>query len=132
MKASSIQLENLNNQPQIQMTGDPTVAVPVDGDFWWTGTALNFYDGATTHDLLAGGGATLELDVTQANTFSTGDWIYHDGSTYELADASAAATAESIGIVTAATGSDFTVQFGGRITGLSGLTAGEAHFLSET
>jgi hypothetical protein len=80
-----------------------------------------------------GGGATLELAVVQAQTFSVGDWIYHNGTTYELADASAAATAESIGIVSARPdASNFTVQFGGRITGLSGLTAGEAHFLSET
>ena len=70
--------------------------------------------------------------MTQANAFSVGEWIYHNGTIYALADASAAATAESIGIVTAATGADFTVQFGGRVTGLSGLTVGEAHFLSET
>ena len=79
-----------------------------------------------------GGGATLELDVTQANAFSVGEWVYHNGTIWTLADASAADTAESIGVITAATGADFTVQFGGRVTGLSGLTAGQAHFLSET
>ncbi len=47
------------NGPHITLVGDPTVAAPADGDLWYTGTSLNFYDGATTTDLLAGGGATL-------------------------------------------------------------------------
>jgi hypothetical protein len=80
------------------------------------------------------GGATLDHDVNQTtHGFSVNDWIYHNGTIYALADASASATAESIGVVSAVAGAnDFTVQFGGRITGLSGLTVGEAHFLSET
>jgi len=95
-------------------------------------TATNVGSAVTVTIPGGGGGATLDHDVTQANAFSVGEWIYHNGTIYVLADASAASTAESIGVVTAATGADFTVQFGGRITGLSGLTAGEAHFLSET
>jgi hypothetical protein len=81
-----------------------------------------------------GGGTTLELDVNQTtHGFSVNDWVYHNGTIYALADASAAATSESIGVVSAVAGvDDFTVQFGGRITGLTGLTTGEAHFLSET
>ena len=91
-------------------------------------TALEFFTPA------GGGGATLTQDVNQAtHGFSVGNWIYHNGTIYALADASAAATAESIGVVSAVAGAnDFTIQFGGRITGLSGLTIGEAHFLSET
>jgi len=81
-----------------------------------------------------GGGATLTEDVNQTtHGFSVGDWVYHNGTIYALADASAATTAESIGVVSAVAGvDDFTIQFGGKVTGLSGLTAGEAHFLSET
>jgi hypothetical protein len=81
-----------------------------------------------------GGSASLTQDVNQTtHGFSVNDWVYHNGTIYALADASAASTAESIGVVSAVTDVDnFTVQFGGRITGLSGLTAGEAHFLSET
>jgi hypothetical protein len=82
----------------------------------------------------SGGGATLDQAVNQTtHGFSVGEWVYHNGTIYALADASAASTAESIGVVSAVAGAnDFTVQFGGRITGLSGLTTGEAHFLSET
>jgi len=81
-----------------------------------------------------GGGATLDQAVVQAtHGFSVNDWIYHNGTIYALADASASSTAESIGVVSTVTDvNNFTVQFGGRITGLSGLTVGEAHFLSET
>ncbi len=81
-----------------------------------------------------GGGATLDEAINQTtHGFSVGEVLYHNGTIYALADASAAATAESIGIVSAvADGDNFTIQFGGKITGLSGLTIGEAHFLSET
>jgi len=44
--------------PHLNFIGDPTVVTPVDGDLWYTGTSLNFYNGATTKDLLAAGGAT--------------------------------------------------------------------------
>ena len=81
-----------------------------------------------------GGGATLTEDVNQTtHGFTVGQWVYNNGTIYALADASAATTAESIGVVSAVAGAnDFTIQFGGKITGLSGLTKGEAHFLSET
>lgn len=48
-------LNSTANGSHLRLTGDPVVAAPVDGDLWWTGTALNFYDGATTTDILAGG-----------------------------------------------------------------------------
>jgi len=117
----------------IEDEGVPLTAAVSLIDFVGAGvTATNVGSVVTVTIPGGGGGATLELDVTQGNAFSVGEWIYHNGTIYVLADASAPGTAESIGVVTAATGADFTVQFGGRITGLSGLTAGEAHFLSET
>lgn len=51
----------------IRMTGDPT-ATPVDGDLWYTGSALNFYDGADTTDLLAGSEGVVD------------GWIQFDGT----------------------------------------------------
>jgi len=36
------------------------VAAPNDGDLWWNGTELFFYDGTTNIDLLAGGGNFFE------------------------------------------------------------------------
>jgi len=40
---------------------DPTT--PNNGDLWWNGTNLNFYDGSSTVDLLAGGGDSLWVDA---------------------------------------------------------------------
>ncbi len=78
-------------------------------------------------------GAVTE-DINQsAHGFAVGNVLYHNGTIYALADASAIGTAESIGIVSAISPpDDFTLQTIGRMTGLSGLTIGEAHFLSET
>lgn len=79
-------------------------------------------------------GESLETAVNQTtHGFAVGNVLYHNGTSYALADASAIATAEVVGIVSAVADVDnFTLTTGGRITGLSGLTAGEAHFLSET
>jgi len=108
----------------------------VDGSMEWVTIGSNLsYDHAThTISATGGGGATLTQSINQvAHGFAQYQWVYHNGTGYALADASAAASAESIGIISAVAGlDDFTVQFGGRITGLSGLTAGQAHFLSET
>ena len=103
-------------------------------DFVGAGVVATTVGAAVTVTIAGGGGATLDHDVNQTtHGFSVNEWVYHNGTIYALADASAAGTAESIGIVSAvADGDNFTVQFGGRITGLSGLTVGEAHFLSTT
>jgi hypothetical protein len=66
--------------------------------------------------------------------FSAGEVVYHNGTIYVLANALLPASAESIGFVdnVSSDGDYFTLRTGGRMTGLSGLTAGEAHFLSDT
>jgi len=53
--AAGIEIGMTGNGSHLRLTGDPTVASPVDGDLWYTGSALNFYDGSSTTDLLAGG-----------------------------------------------------------------------------
>ena len=48
----------VTTDPHLRFIGDPTNASPVDGDWWYDGTALNFRDASSTTDLLlAGGGA---------------------------------------------------------------------------
>lgn len=56
-------LTNTGDGPHARFTGDPTVAAPTDGDFWFTGSALNFRNGSTTIDLLSGGSATASFLV---------------------------------------------------------------------
>lgn len=51
-----------------------------EGDFWYDGTSLNFRDGATTTDLLAGGGGDLVVFV------SAGDFLPEASSSVSNAD----------------------------------------------
>lgn len=77
----------------------------------------------------------LKRTITQTSpAFTIGQPVYVDASgVYQLADASADATADVEGVVSVATaGGTFTLTLpGGYITGLSGLTAGTVYFLAE-
>ena len=81
-----------------------------------------------------GSGESLVREVSQTgHGLDVGDVVRLDGTDYVAAQADSAANAEVVGIVSAVAGvDDFTLHYGGRITGLSGLTAGEVYFLSAT
>ena len=70
--------------------------------------------------------------VTQASHgFAVGNVLRHNGVSYVLAQANSSINAEVIGIVAGVSSINaFTLIVSGRISGLSGLTAGAAHFLS--
>lgn len=91
-------------------------------------------DGSTTalHTHTGIGGAVV-YDVNQASHgFAVGDVLRMSGTTYVKAQADSVANAEAVGIVSAVAGvDDFTIQTAGRITGLSGLTAGTVYFLDD-
>lgn len=107
-----------------------------------TGTAtlnadpINALEAATKQyvDAALSSGSSLTADVTQAgHGFSVGDVIYMQGAgTFAKAQANAASTAESVGIVTVVTDiNTFTYTFGGLISvGLAGLTPGDEQYLS--
>ncbi len=78
------------------------------------------------------GGSGVTLDVTQANSFAGGEWVYLNSGTYTVASNAAAATAEVVGVVAhtpAPTGTTFTLQTNGILPGESGRTAGVVYFL---
>jgi len=76
----------------------------------------------------SGGGVTFFH--AQVNTFSAGDVVrLTAGGDYALAQADSAANAESIGVVSVATGTGLIVQQAGHITGLTGLTDEAVYFL---
>ena len=78
----------------------------------------------------SGSGDSLTEDVTQVgHSFTIGDPVYYASSAWVASDAGAENTAEVLGIVTSVAGNDFTVTLGGRITGLSGLTADSIYYL---
>lgn len=82
----------------------------------------------------SGSGAAERIykEITQSNSFSVGNAVYikSDGA-YDKAKANAASTADVVGIITAATGSNFTVTYNGEATVSShGFTVGAGLFLS--
>ncbi len=78
--------------------------------------------------------STVTTAITQvAHGFSAGDWVYISGTnTFVKGIATAEATAEVVGMVSAVADADnFTLQVGGLVTtGLAGLTAGVPQYLS--
>jgi hypothetical protein len=110
-----------------------------------TGAAFTFkagtsiaavYDGGSTKWRLSGGaggagGGTADVISQVAHGFVVGDALYLSGSTYTKAIATAANTAEVVGVVSKVVSSDtFELTTSGEITGLSGLTPGGVYFLS--
>ena len=88
----------------------------------------------TTLDASGGGsGELLERDIAQSgHGLAVGDVVRLSGANYVKAQANSEVNAEVVGIVSAVAGAnDFTLHYGGRITGLSGLTAGVVYFLDD-
>jgi len=64
-----------------------------------------------------GGGAGVTTTITQANGFVPGQWLrVDDTGTYQLAEANDAQDGEAVGVVIAATPTEFTLQQAGYIT----------------
>lgn len=81
-----------------------------------------------------GSGSSITKTVAQVgHGFSVGDVVYLNGTTYAKAIATASATAEVYGIVSAVADADnFTLVTRGTVSGLTGLTSGAVYFLSTT
>lgn len=80
-----------------------------------------------------GAGGTVDKVTQTAHGFTEGEILYYTGSAYARALANAANTSEIVGMVSRVIDVDtFEVTLEGKVTGLSGLTAGEAYFLSPT
>lgn len=80
-----------------------------------------------------GGGGTVDRVTQASHAFTVGNILYLNGSTYTKAIATAANTAEVIGMVSRVVDANtFEITLSGEVTGLSSLTAGEAYFLSPT
>lgn len=76
--------------------------------------------------------SSVTVDVTQANAFTGGEWVYLNGGTYTAASNASAVTAEVVGVVAFSpppTAGTFTLQTNGALTGSAGLTAGTVYFL---
>jgi hypothetical protein len=77
-----------------------------------------------------GGGGTTDRVTQASHGFVVGEVLYLNGSTYAKALATAANTAEVVGVVSRVIdASTFELTLSGEISGLSGLTPGEVYFL---
>lgn len=77
-----------------------------------------------------GGGGTTDKVSQASHGFSVGHALYLNGLVYTKAIATAANTAEVVGVVSRVIDANtFEMTLSGEITGLSGLTAGEVYFL---
>lgn len=83
-----------------------------------------------------GGGGTVDKITQASHGFVSGDVgkaVYLNGAVYALALASAANTAEVVGVISRIIDTNtFEITLSGEITGLTGLTAGGVYFLSAT
>ena len=70
------------SQIRLNSSGGTDVAAPVDGDLWYNGTELFFYDGSTNVDLLAGGGGSG--DVVGPASAVNNNVVLFDGTTGKL------------------------------------------------
>ena len=92
-----------------------------------TGYLIN-YRGMTISDI----GGTTRNESQSSHGFAVGELLYDNAGTWTKAQADAEATSDVIGIVTAVDTNDFDLTVTGYISGLSGLTANSAYFLSDT
>lgn len=105
-----------------------------------TGVTLTIIDDSVGGEIdvtiaaAGGGGSGTDFSRSIAQTahgLAVGNVVRFDGTNFVKAQADSAANAETVGIVSAvADANNFTLLFGGRVTGLSGLTAGSVFFLS--
>lgn len=97
--------------------------VPVLGESRWNSDTSEWegWDGVSWVNFISGDSSGVTLDVTQANTFTHGDFVRRDsGGTYVTAQANNAANAESVGMVLNPTAGGFTLQQIGYVADLTG------------
>lgn len=123
----------------VNSLGAKTIKKSVSSDLETGDLAANqiinvVYDG-TNFQLASGaggGGDKMSKSITQAtHGLAVGDVVRFNGTDYVKAQANSAANAEVVGIVYLVSDADnFTLLFGGKVSGLSALIAGTVYFLS--
>ncbi len=109
-------------------TGDFQSVSPVGAS---AGYVLTFTSGAA-NPTWQPSAITAYTIVQVAHGFSVGQLLYLSGATYALARANSTVTAEVVGTVSEVINANtFVITTVGRITGLSGLTAGGVYWLSD-
>ena len=112
---------------------DASAISVADSGAFYTATDVEAVLAEIAPQLGGGSGESFQRDITQAgHGLAVGNVVRHNGTSYVKAQANSAANAEVVGIVAAvADVNNFTLHYGGRITGLSGLTAGNVYYLDD-
>jgi hypothetical protein len=96
----------------INLAGDPANASPTDGDLWFTGSQLNFRNGATTVDLLSvAGGSSGVLNYITKGEYLDDFWTIV-GSSFTATGGSNSQKAEAGGVFRLNQGADLTIKDG--------------------
>lgn len=104
---------------------------PVDGMVRYNSDSGSFEGRANGTWSGIGGGGTTDIITQASHGFVIGDVLYLNGSVYTKAIATAANTAEVVGMVSRViSATQFELTLSGEVSGLTGLTAGEVYFLS--
>lgn len=139
-RAESETLLNKNISSTATLTGALTLPIgteaqrpgsPVDGMVRYNSDSGSFEGRANGIWSGIGGGGTTDLITQASHGFVVGDVLYLNGAVYTKAIATAANTAEVVGMVSRViSATQFELTLSGEVSGLTGLTAGEVYFLS--
>ena len=112
---------------------DASAISVADAGTFYTATDVEGVLAEIAPQLGGGSGESFQRDIAQTgHGLVVGNVVRHNGTSYVKAQANSAANAEVVGIVAAvADANNFTLHYGGRITGLSGLTAGNVYYLDD-
>lgn len=99
-----------------------------------TDATFEGYNGTAWGAIGGGGGGTTDQFTQASPVLAVGDVVYLNGSVYTKAIASAANTAEVVGVISkdpSTLGANkYEITLSGEVSGLTGLVAGEVYFLS--
>jgi hypothetical protein len=111
---------------------DASAISVVDTGTFYTATDVEGVLAEIAPQLGGGSGESFQRDISQAaHGLAVGNVVRHNGTIYVKAQANSDDNAEVAGLVSAvADANNFTLHYGGLITGLSGLVAGTVYFLS--
>ena len=70
--SACIAIDANGSGPHLSFTGDSNVSNPLDGDIWYNGSQIYFYDGTTTTDLLSKVGHSVQVVNAIETAVSTG------------------------------------------------------------
>jgi hypothetical protein len=126
-------VELMNHLNDAADAHDASAISVLDTGTFYTATDVEGVLAEIAPQLGGGSGEAMQREITQTtHGLAVGDIVRLNGSTWQKAQANSAANAEALGIVADVPDANtFVLHYGGRITGLSGLSAGTVYYLDD-